>query len=80
MAYILLCRSFYHLTNNVENMSQKDFKIINESGKVSVVRIKGSTGSKHIQTGQRIRVMCFDSAQIDRIFKIQEQSIRTQRK
>lgn len=58
-------------------MAQKDFKIINDNGKVSIVRYKTANGSKVTQTGQSMRVMCFDSDQIDRIFSIQEHSVRS---
>lgn len=57
-------------------MSQKNFKIVNDNGKVSIVRSKTASGSNPIQNGQRIRVMCFDSARIDRIFSIQENAAK----
>ena len=58
-------------------MSKKDFQIVNDNGRVSIVRTSSSASNKHVLTGQKMRVMCFDSAQIDRIFSIQEHSVRS---
>lgn len=58
-------------------MSKKDFQIVNDNGRVSIVRTSSSASNKHALTGQKMRVMCFDSAQIDRIFSIQEHSVRS---
>lgn len=55
-------------------MEKKDFEIVNDNGDVTIVRIKSLDEKKRIQPAQRMKVMCFDSAQIDRIVKLQEQS------
>ena len=57
-------------------MKNNGFKFVREHGEVSIVRERASTTKSNTQPTQRIKVMCFDSAQIDRIFRIQENSIR----
>ena len=57
-------------------MKKEGFKYVREGGEVSIVREKPTQAKSGAQTAQRLRVMCFDSAQIDRIFQIQENSLR----
>lgn len=57
-------------------MKKDGFKFVREGGEVSIVREKPSQAKSGAQTTQRLRVMCFDSAQIDRIFSLQENSVR----
>lgn len=56
-------------------MKKMDFKVIKEGHDVSIVRVKSSTQRDSAQPVQRMRVICFDSAQVDRIFQIQEKSV-----
>lgn len=53
---------------------KNDFVIVRESGVVSIVRGKTSA-PKSTKPVQRMKVLCFDSAQIDRIIRIQENSM-----
>lgn len=53
------------------------FKIIREGGEISIVRERVANSKNNSYPVQRIKVMCFDSAQVDRIFSIQENSAKT---
>ena len=53
------------------------FKFIHEGGEVSIVRERGTNSKNSSHPVQRIKVMCFDSAQVDRIFSIQENSLKS---
>lgn len=56
-------------------MKSNGFKFINEDGDVSIVREKSESARSASQPMQRIKVMCFDVAQVDRIFRIQENAV-----
>ena len=61
------------MANNTST-ANLNFEFVNDNGDISIVRHKSASRKKSVQVVQRMKVMCFDSAQIDRIFKIQEQS------
>jgi len=52
------------------------FKFIREGGEITIVRERGANSKNNSYPIQRIKVMCFDSAQVDRIFSLQENSIK----
>lgn len=58
-------------------MKKMDFKVVKEGHVVSIVRVKSMEQRDRTQSTQRMRVFCFDSAQIDRIFHIQEKSVNS---
>jgi hypothetical protein len=58
-------------------MKKMDFKVVKEGHDVSIVRVKSSAQRDSAHSTQRMRVICFDSAQVDRIFQIQEKSVNT---
>ena len=53
-------------------MAQVDFKIVQKDGDVTIVRECKSAQKRAAIGGQSIKVQCFDSRQIDRIFRYQE--------
>lgn len=53
-------------------MAQVDFKIVQKDGDVTIVRKTTSAQKRAAVAGQCIKVQCFDSQQIDRIFRYQE--------
>lgn len=53
-------------------MPHVDFSIIHEEGAVTIVRSKATGQKKATVSGQSMKVQCFDSDQIDRIFHYQE--------
>ncbi len=53
-------------------MAQVDFKIVQKDGDVTIVRECKSAQKRAAIAGQSIKVQCFDSRQIDRIFRYQE--------
>ena len=55
-------------------MKKVGFKVVREGHDVSIVRVKSTTHRDSAYPTQRMRVMCFDSEQVDRIFQIQEKS------
>lgn len=57
-------------------MNKVDFKIVHEDGDVSIVRVNATSHKGNVSHVQRMRVMCFDPAQIDRIFHIQENTAK----
>ncbi len=52
--------------------NQIDFSIIHENGKVSIVRNKTAAQERASVESKSMRVQCFDSNQVDRIFHYQE--------
>lgn len=61
-------------------MKSYDFRFIHERGEVSIVREKSASVKSGSQPIQRIKVMCFDVAQVDRIFRIQENTVKASSK
>lgn len=53
-------------------MSQVDFKIVHKDGDVTIVRNATAAQKRSAVARQSIKVQCFDSRQIDRIFRYQE--------
>lgn len=53
------------------------FKFVCEGGEVSIVRERGANSKHSSHPVQSIKVMCFDSAQVDRIFSLQENSVKS---
>ena len=53
-------------------MAQVDFKIVHKDGNVTIVRNTTSAQKRSVKTSRSIKVQCFDSQQIDRIFRYQE--------
>lgn len=58
-------------------MAQSDFSIIHDKGNVSFVRNQTTAQRRASVGGQSIKVQCFDSAQVDKIFHYQERGIRS---
>lgn len=58
-------------------MAQSDFSIIHDKGNVSFVRNQTTAQRRASVGGQSIKVQCFDSAQVDKIFRYQERGIRS---
>lgn len=67
------------LTTSIKTMAKVDFSIVHDKGEVTIVRNK-TAGQRHAEIKSKsIRVQCFDSKQIDRIFRYQElQSAKTE--
>lgn len=60
-------------------MVKVDFTIVQDGGEVTIVRNKTAGQKRAAVEEKSIRVQCFDSKQIDRIFRYQEiQSVRTE--
>ncbi|MDO5526477.1 MAG: hypothetical protein Q4F85_10395 [Prevotella sp.] len=53
-------------------MAQVDFKIVHKDGDVTIVRNATAAQKRSAVERQSIKVQCFDSRQIDRIFRYQE--------
>lgn len=53
-------------------MAYLDFKIVQKDGDVTIVRNEKIAQKQSTISSQSIRVQCFDAAQIDRIFRYQE--------
>lgn len=53
-------------------MAQVDFKIVHKDGDVTIVRNVSAAQKRSAVASQSIKVQCFDSRQIDRIFRYQE--------
>jgi len=57
-------------------MTKSDFSIIHDNGKVTFVRNQSVAQKKASVGSQSIRVQCFESAQVERVFHYQEREIQ----
>lgn len=57
-------------------MKNISFKFVREGGEISIVRDRSAHAKIGSQPNQRIKVMCFDSAQVERISNLQENSAK----
>lgn len=52
-----------------------DFKIVREGKDVTIVRTPKTVKSVSLTPVRRVKVMCFDSERVDRIFRLQEAAV-----
>lgn len=57
-----------------------NFKIIREGKDVTIVRTKSSAKQVGTTSVQRVKVMCFESERVERIFRIQENVVNSHTK